>query len=184
MRGRKNRQNKPSIVSAGDVILKRMSFDGSLATGAGTSIAVDTFTSGYVQSAPATEWASFAARYQQYRVREVRLTLKTTQPVQTASVSHSQLYMGDHLGSSVPSTPEQLLSDENVKVVATYKDARYVATWAKNPNARLWNPTSAVIPTANQFAISVATPASPALTTATTYYGYVVEWLVELRGSQ
>lgn len=183
-KGGKRRQNT-RIMAAGDIILKRFSLEGSvLGTGAGTGIAIDTFTSGYVQSAPATEWASFAARYQQYRVREIRLSLRAVNPVQSATVAHSQIYLADHLGSSVPSTPAQLLSDENVRSSPTWKDITYMTTWARNPNARLWNPTSAVIPTANQFAVSVGSASLPVLTTATTYFAVVVEWLVELRGSQ
>jgi len=174
-----------SIETAGDQIVKRMTYSGaSLATGAGTAVAVSNFTSGECQSLPATEWASFAARYQQYRVRALRVRGKAINPVQTATITHSVLYRGDYIGTSIPGSAAQVLSDENVQESCTCKDFSDVVTWARNPNARLWNPTSALIPAANQFAWVCASAPTPALTTATTYYAVVVEWEVEFRGSQ
>jgi hypothetical protein len=172
------------LSNAGDQIVKRMSFPLTLATGAGTVIPITSVSSTGCQTAPATEWASFASRYQQYRVRAIRVTGKTVQPVQTATVSHSVLYRGDYIGGSVPGTAAQVLSDERVKFVGTDKDFTDVVTWKKNPNAKLWNPTSAAIPSANVFSWVCASPALPALTTATTYYALVLEWEVEFRGSQ
>jgi hypothetical protein len=185
-----SRKNKTQAFSkamsnAGDVIVKRLTLPAlTLATGAGTSIPVTVYKSGDVQSVSATEWASFAARYQQFRVRAIRVRGKATQPVQLATVAHSTLYQGDFIGSSTPSTAVQIFSDEHVKETATYKDFTYVATWSRNPNAKLWNPTASTPASANQFAIAVASPATPALTTATTYYAVTEEWEVEFRGSQ
>jgi hypothetical protein len=186
MKPRRNKGVSRSVESAGDQIVKRMTLSGlTLATGAGTAIGVTNIvTSAFVQSNPAAEWASFASRYQQYRVRAIRVRGKATQPVQTAAVSHSVLFRGDFIGTSAPASAAQVLSDENSKEVSTNKDFEDVVTWQRNPNARLWNPTNAAIPGANQFAWTVASPATPALTTATTYYALVVEWEVEFRGSQ
>jgi len=174
-----------SIESAGDQIVKRMTYPGeTLATGAGTGIAVTSFSSGTVQSLPATEWASFAARYQQYRVRALRVRGKAINPIQDATHTHGVLVRGDFIGSSGPATGAQVLSDENAKEACTCKDFEDLVTWQRNPNARLWNPTSAVVPAANTFSWVCATIATPALTTATTYYAVVLEWEVEFRGSQ
>jgi len=182
------RQNRPgafAIASAGDQIVKRMTVPlGAYATGAGTALPVLTVASSLVSIFPATEWASFAARYQQYRVRAIRVTGKATQPVQTATVSHTALYRGDYLGSATPTTSAQVLSDENVKIVDTNKDFRDIVTWVRNPNAKLWNPTSAAIPGQNVFSWVAASEVSPPLTTATTYYAIVAEFEVEFRGSQ
>lgn len=188
MGSRNPRSNRPgsfAISNAGDQIVKRMTYPfGPYATGAGTALPVQAVTSGGVQSIPATEFASFAARYQQYRVRAIRVTGKAIQPIQTATVSHSSLYRGDYLGIAAPATVTQVLSDENVKIVDTHKDFRDVVTWVRNPNAQLWNPTSAVIPAQNQFAWVAASESNPPLTTATTYYAISIEWEVEFRGSQ
>jgi hypothetical protein len=189
-RGRRKTSNNNgmgafTISNAGDQIVKRVTLPGIvLATGAGTVIPVLNIPSSDCQSAPASEWASFAARYQQYRVRAIRVTGKAIQPVQTTAVSHSVLYRGDYIGSAAPTTSAQVLSDENVKQVCTNKDFVDVVTWKKNPNARLWNPTSAAIPVANTFSWVAASPSTPVLTTATTYYAVSAEWEVEFRGSQ
>jgi len=182
---RKTQKRAFAISSAGDQIVKRFSLPNLvLATGAGTVIPVTSILSGDVFNDPATEWASFKARYQQYRVRAIRVTGKATQPVQTATVTHGVLYRGDYIGSSAPATNAQVLSDENVKLVATDSDFVDVVTWARNPNAKLWNSTGAAPPNANLFAWTAASATTPALLTATTYYALVVEWEVEFKGSQ
>jgi len=181
------RRNNPQgafLSNAGDQIVKRMTAPAiAITTGAGTAIGVFPVSSASVESS-ASEFASFAARYQQYRVRAIRVTGKATQPVQTATVTHGVLYRGDFIGSATPATPAQVLSDENVKQSATNKDFADIVSWARNPNARLWNPTSAAIPTANEFSWVCASAAAPVLLTATTYYALSVEWEVEFRGSQ
>jgi hypothetical protein len=186
-RGRGARRNPPpfrGLSSAGDQIVKRITQTALiLATGAGTTIPVTSFSSTDAQTG-GVEFTSFATRYQQYRVRAIRVRGKAIQPVQTATVTHSTLHAGDYIGASGPASDAQVFSDENVKEFATYRDFTYVATWRKNPNAELWNPSNAAVPLANRFAIAVSTPATPPLTTATTYYSVSVEWEVEFRGSQ
>jgi hypothetical protein len=186
--GRRNKSTKGAfsqMSKAGDQIVKRMTLPAQgLATGAGTVIAVTAIQTGQVQSVPATEWASFAARYQQYRVRAIRVTGKATQPVQLATVLHSALYRGDYIGVAAPGTSAQVFSDENVRQCDTHRDFVDIVTWSRNPNAKLWNPTSAIIPTANVFAWVGASATTPALTTATTYYALSIEYEVEFRGSQ
>jgi len=179
---------------AGDCIVKRLTFPGTvLSTGGSTIIPVTSVTSSQVQSAPATEWASFSARYQQFRVRAIRVTGKAINPVEiiylqagtpVTALSHSVLYRGDYIGIAAPANSSQVLSDEMVKEVTTNRDFRDIVTWKRNPNAKLWNPTSASIPGANQYSWVCASPATPPLTTATTYYALILEWEVEFRGSQ
>jgi hypothetical protein len=163
----------------------------SVATTAGNVIAVTTSVkASQVQSGPATEWASFAARYQQYRVKAVRVRMTPVYPVSGPPVAsgqtgHSQLYVGDYIGSSVPTTAAQVLSDERAIVVSTFKAFTYTVTSKRNPNALLWNPTTAAVPSANDFGIAWASSTVAALLCASTiYYAYDVEWVVEFRGSQ
>jgi len=126
--GRKNKRKGggvprafAKITDAGDQIVKRITFGGSaLATGAGTAIPVTAVSTAAVTGG--AEWASFAARYQQYRVRAMRITGKATQPVQTAALAHSVLYRGDFIGSSTPGSVAQVLSDESVRQCATHAD--------------------------------------------------------------
>ncbi len=182
---RKKSQSGPfAFASGGDRVVKRLTYAGNLATGGGTSIAITSYTSGQVQSLPASEWASFAARYQQYRVRAIRVTGRAVQPSQTATITHGILYRGEYDNGAVPATVAAVVSDGGMKSNATHKDFVSTITWRGTPNAKLWNPTSAIVPTANQFAFVCASAASPALTTATNYYAVVVEWEVEFQGSQ
>jgi hypothetical protein len=179
-----NRRAAFVIRNAGDQIVKRITFPNStLATGAGTTIPITTISSSVAESS-GTEFASFAARYQQYRVRAIRVTGKATQPIQTATVTHSVLYRGDHIGISAPTSAAQVLSDENVRMCATNVSFTDIVTWVRNPNAQLWNPTSAALPVANAFSWSAVSADVPLLLTATTYYALSAEFEVEFRGSQ
>lgn len=190
MRRRGSKRDDPNTRSgfknsAGDVIRKRLTFTGSvLATGAGTSIPVTFVSSSSVQSLPALEWASFSARYQQYRVRAIRVTGLALNPVQATTLTHGSLYRGDFLGLSMPGSQAEVFADENVRTVSTHTSFQDVVNWNRNPNAKLWNPTSAGTPTANTFSWVVASSTVPALTTGTSYYSVLYEWDVEFRGAQ
>lgn len=186
MKRNKNNNNFASKRKVGDIVEKRFTLPATvLATGAGTTIPVTSITSAQVQSTPATEWSSFAARYQQYRVKSLKVIGKAINPVQSATISHSTLYMGDYISnSSAPASAAQVLADESIKIVGTDEDFTYLITWSGNPNAKLWTATVGTPAGANQYAFVCASPATPPLTTATTYYSLVVEWIVEFRGSQ
>jgi len=167
----------------GDIIVKKLTLPGGvISSGAGGAIAVTTQPSGSVQSDPATEWASFAARYQQYRVRAFRIVNCPVNTVNTATINHGQLFISDSLGSSTPGSAAQILSDERAVIVSTAEKWVYVADWSRNPNAKLWNPTSAIIPTANTYSISLGSTAT--LSVNTPYLNVSYEYMVEFRGSQ
>jgi len=176
---------------AGDVITKRLTLPGAvISSTAGGLLAVNASAdSNLVQTGPASEWASFAARYQQYRVRALRLIMEPVfpgsgTPVGAAVVGHGPLYVSDYIGSSAPSTAAQVLSDERALVTNTSRKVDFTVDWARNPNAKLWNPTSAPPPTANTYGIAFAGHPSGPLTAATAYYTTTFEWVVEFRGSQ
>lgn len=190
--GKKSRRgsNIPRQIGAGDIILKKMTLSSqSIATTAGSIIAVTTsVTSSLVQSAPAAEWASFAARYQQYRVKSVRIRCSPCFPAcstPAVGTGHSQLYVSDYIGTGAPTSAAQVLSDESSSCHSTSKSVSYTASSRRNPNALLWNPTTAAIPAANQFGISWASSTvATMMAAATPYFSYDVEWVVEFRGSQ
>jgi hypothetical protein len=186
---RRNGGPPRTIGGAGDQIVKRMSFTGTtstLTTGAGTAIGITSIPSDPSGSGPgaAFEWSSFSQRYQQYRVRKMRITGKALLPVQNTTQTHSILIRADYIGTSGPATVPQVLADEKAKFVATCQDFVDVVTWARNPNAKLWNPTSASPPSANLFNWVCASFAANAMATATKYYQLVIEWEVEFRGAQ
>lgn len=178
--------------SEGDIIVKKMTLSSqAIACSAGAIIPVTTsVTSSLVQSAAAAEWSSFAARYQQYRVRKVRVRAFPTSRVNGLNsagqdVSLSSLYVADYIGGSAPTTAAQVLSDEGAKVVSTGDNFVFQADWRRNPNAKLWNPTNAAIPTANQFGIAWASSTLTGFMPANaTQFTYDVEWEVEFRGAQ
>jgi hypothetical protein len=186
-KNKKTIKNSFQISKAGDIITKRLTLPSLVLTttgGAGTNIPVTTFSSALVQSSPATEWASFAARYQEYRVKALKVIGKAIAPIQDVNYSHSTLYMGDFSIGAGPATFSQVLSDENVKLVGTHQDFVNLVTWKKNPNAKLWTSTANAIPALSQFAACFASTSTPPLSAITVYYSVTLEWLVEFRGSQ
>jgi len=179
----------PRVFGEGDIVTKRMTLPGPFLSSNGANvIPVTTFTAAQVQSAPASEWASFAARYQQFRVEFVRLILEpvfvSSAAPNNADLGHGSLYVADYIGTAAPGSPAQVLSDEGAIVTSTARRLDARTTWRRNPNAKLWNPTGAALPVANSFGIAVATSPALALEATTTYYTVTQEWLVQFRGSQ
>lgn len=168
-----------------DIIVKRMTIPSQqLSSSAGGIIGVNEITAAMAQSNPASEWASFSARYQQYRVRSVKLVASPRYPAATPSNGHSQLYVSDFIGTAAPTSAAQVLSDERAKAVSTSRPFEYMVTWNRNPNAKLWNPTSAALPQANSYGISVCSSANASMPVSTVIFDTYYEYEVELRGSQ
>jgi len=177
------RPNVPRSFGAGDTIIKMMSFpEAGFTASAGGAIVVTSVDTTAVQSTPATEWASFAARYQQYRVRSVMLKFTPANVSTFTGVGCGRIFVADYIGTSVPATAAQVLSDERSRIHDNMKEWTFVTTHVRNPNADLWNPTSAIIPAANSYAIVLASPADYGATQAIGFL--TVRWMVELRGSQ
>jgi len=187
--GGRYRKNKgQGINGSGDVVVKRLTIPGGqITTTAGSVIAVDTSTKASTL-ASATEFSSFAARYQQFRVRSVRLILEPCWPGSSSpsptTFTHGCLYVGDYIGNSPPGSAAQVLADERAVVVNTSKRVDYLVDWSRNPNAKLWNPVGAAMPTANDYAIAFVSNTSAVLSPSTVYYLKVTELVVEFRGSQ
>jgi len=174
-----------------DIIVKRMTIPNQavVAATAGNIIALDvSTTAAQVQSVPASEWASFAARYQQYRVRRVKMTLlpcnNVSYVVAAVAVVHTSMYSGDFIGASAPTTAAQVLSDEKARISSTAKPLIYTVDWSRNPNARLWNPTNAALPVANSFGVAFASSTQAILAANANYFTKSTEFEVEFRGAQ
>jgi len=170
----------------GDMLTKRITSPPAagvqnISSSAGGTISVVSVNSASVING--TEWASFAARYQQYRVRAIKLTIRPVYPVNTATVNHGVYYVSDYIGSAVPTSGAQVLSDEQGSTFDTNNSFTFAADWSRNPNAKLWNPTTAAPPTANQFGIAIGSPTG-LLSVSTTYGYWTSEFVVEFRGSQ
>lgn len=149
---------------------------------AGGAIAVTSFPASAVQALPATEWASFAARYQQFRVRSVTLKFVPANNVSIAGVGDGRVFVSDYIGTAVPTTAAQVLADEHCRIKTAMKPWQFTTTWKRNPNAKLWNPTSAALPVANNYSIVIASPVDFAAAQPIGFITY--HWVVEFRGSQ
>jgi len=175
----------PRSFGAGDIIFKRMTIpNGSLSSNAGQIVPVTTYSNSLVQSNPATEWASFASRYQQYGVVVMRIHLTAVAVVNLSTENINQMYISDYIGTSAPTSAAQVLSDEKAKIWSSSKDLSFVTSWVKNPNAKLWNPTSASIPTANQMGIAIASGTTALFFASSPVFTYSIMFDVEFRGAQ
>jgi hypothetical protein len=180
------------ISSEGDIIVKKLTYNVQyLLNGAGV-LPVTTINTAQVESDPASEWSSFAARYQQYRVKALSLTGYFVMPNGSSigNPNGSPIVLCDYLGSSAPSSATQIVSDERSEIrgIASVNGSLmfvFETDWFRNPNAKLWNPTSAATPTANSYGIAFAShpQAVDGTTNAVSIVGTVC-WLVEFRGSQ
>jgi hypothetical protein len=167
----------------GDVITKRLTFNGAYSTSGASILGVQLISSSSVESDPAAEWASFAARYQQYRVKALSVTF-------VMSGQCTPYVVSDYIGTSTPSSAAQIISDERC-VVRSYQGIQggtmfvFETDWNRNPNAKLWNPTSASLPSANTYGIAFAShPQAVAPGGSTLIFQTTTAWLVEFRGSQ
>ncbi len=173
-----------SLAPGGDIIVKRISlFAGALSTSAGGVIPVTNYAAGDCTSG--AEWSAFSSRYQQYRVKAMRVTFTPLWPRSAiAGSNHFSLAVSDALGGAYPSTAAQVFSDERARLVMSCDRFVATATNSKNPNALLWNSTSLTMPLANNFSVAVASTPSTTLGGAAQVFSVSQEWIVEFRGSQ
>jgi hypothetical protein len=189
-RGQRGASRQNNMQRDGDILVKKLTLPrASLSTTAGGIIPVTTYDAGLVQSVPASEWASFAARYQQFRVRSLQMILEPRYPFTTAAPSgggtgHGALYASDYIGTATPGSAAQILSDEGSLVTNTCKRVVFTVDWMRNPNAKLWNPTSAALPSANTYGVAVSSSPNSVMAVSTAFYDVQLEWIVEFRGSQ
>jgi hypothetical protein len=175
------------LAYAGDVITKRLTNTNSYVV-TNSVLGVQLKSTSTVQSDPAVEWASFAARYQQYRVKALSVTFFF---MGYNYVQASPYVISDYIGTAVPGSSAQIISDERCVVRASGGQNGstmfvYETDWTRNPNAKLWNPTSAVIPAANTYGIAFASHPQAVAASGTNVPQLVTTdaWIVEFRGSQ
>jgi hypothetical protein len=95
------------------------------------------------------------------------------------------MYFADFIGTSLPTSAAQVLSDERCRIVSIGDKVVITSTWLRNPNAKLWAPTSAAVPAANSYGVAFASATNAGILTALAdYYTITVLFDVELRGSQ
>ncbi len=170
-----------SLGSSGDIIQKRMTYAGLITSSGAGAINLSSFDTNLVQSA--SEWSSFATRYQSYRVHGMKVTFMALHPtVDPAATAHGVLYTSHSITSNGPSSNAQVLSGEHSIKKPTWKNLSTVVDWRVNPNAKLWTSTSSNIPVDNRFQVNYGSPSTFA--NSVNYYWYVIEFIVELRGTE
>jgi len=140
--------------------------------------------SGLVTSA--TEFASMATRYQEFRVLAMKLhwVPRFGQANESCAVAESGQPVGCvFIGGVAPSSVAAFLACDGFKVAtSTSKHLMLEVDSRVNPNAKFWAPSSASPPAANQFGICVRHPGTcPANLNNTNAIDYYVEFVVQWR---
>jgi hypothetical protein len=176
-----------SLEYRSDTLVRRMSTTRLVSTTAGSIVAVTTdIQSDFCFSFPSTEWASYAARFGQYRTIAMTVTFFPcdTTPPGGVNTSASMFIVSDFIVTTVPTTVSGLIADRSSKCVSTTRQFKYKSTWNRFPNARLWTPTSTAIPAANRYGIAYATYSNATvLTPAAPLYVVLIEHEVEFSES-
>jgi hypothetical protein len=137
-----------------------------------------------------TEFASYAARYSEYRIKRMRMhfiaTHPTNVPTATDTADHGAIFVGQSEQGPVVGSGQQVMSLFKRQVHPTSQSFIFHSDWSQNPNAKLWNAVGAIVVAANNFSIQWGTPAfaNNAVVASTDYYSCFLEWDVEFRGQQ
>jgi hypothetical protein len=162
---------------------------GVISSTAGGIIAPTAVSSGFVFT-NGTEFASYAARYSEYRIRAMRMYFMachpTNVPTATTTADHGAIFVGQSEQGPVVGSGQQVMSLFRRRVISTSKSFIAHADWSRNPNAQLWNAVGAIVVAANNFSIQWGTPAfaNNAIVASTDYYSCFLEWDVQFRGQQ
>lgn len=182
---RQLRSARPFIRTAGDILTKRMTVGSQvLMTSAFGIIPVTTnLQSDQCSQFPSTEWASYSARFGQYRVKSMTLRFRPCFTVNSVATNLlSVMYFSEFSSTSIPTSAAQIIADSKFRMCSTGKEINYTATWARNPNAQLWNPTSAAIPAASRYGVAFCSHTNVNLLPINTIiYTYLMEFEVELK---
>lgn len=160
---------------------------GVITSTAGGVIAPTAVSSGFVFT-NGTEFASYAARYSEYRIKAMRMHFMACHPAQvpTATITgdHGAIFVGQSEQGPVVGSGQQVMSLFRRKVHSTSKSFVAYADWSRNENAKLWNAVAAIVPAANNFSIQWGTPtfANNAIVASTDYFSCFLEWDVQFRG--
>lgn len=139
---------------------------------------------------PSGSWASYAARYGQYRVREMAIhckpTLKTNSCIGVAPYNLlSVMYFSEFQSTNIPTSAGVICADSKFKQFSTGSSFTYKANWDRNPNAKLWSPTNAAIPVDRRYGIAYCSHTNVNLLPVNTIlYCFTMEFIVEFADPQ
>jgi hypothetical protein len=148
-----------SIEFGADTLVRRFTIGSQVVSTNGFGIVPVTtnFQSDQCSQFPSSEWASYAARFGQYRVLKFSMHLRPTMPVNSGVIATnllSSMYFSDFMSTTIPTTAVGIVSDRSFREFSTGRAIVYQTTWARNPNAKLWTPTSTAIPATSRYGIA------------------------------
>jgi len=162
--------------------MKRLTYPNlSLISTAGGVIATSYNSS---QCNNASEWTSFSVRYQEYRVKAMKVTLRPVYPSSQVGIVHTSVAIDQYAQNAAATTFASVVSGERSKILGSNDTISMSCDWDKNPNAKLWTLCTSTVPVANSYGINLCTPTTPLLTASTTYFAVDIEYLVEFRSAQ
>jgi hypothetical protein len=175
-----------SLNPSTDVITKRFTIGNqTITTSAFAIVNVTTnVQSDQCSQFPSTEWASYAARYQQYRVKSFKVTFFPTQVVNTIATNFiGVLYTSKFISTNIPTSAAMIIADNESRCFSTNKQFSYTCTWDRNPNAKLWSPTNAAIAADRRYGIAWCSNTNVNILQANSIlFVYNQEFEVELEG--
>jgi len=173
------------------VFTRKMVLVSTIATSAGGFISSQNVNSGSVTSS--NGWSNFSSRFQQYRVRAIRIRLVPIVDMTTAVTAGggavtphpTALMFANYKGGINYSNYSELCAGTNAKLFNGRETViEYAVDWRGNGEARLWSDTNAAIPTSQLFGIQYQdTGIAPASAASTSYFRQITEWEVEFTTS-
>jgi hypothetical protein len=92
----------------------------------------------------------------------------------------SVLYFSDFQSTNIPTTSGQICADSHFRQFSTRESFTYSTSWDRNPNAKLWAPTSAAIPATQRYGIAFCSHTNVNLLPINTIiYCFTMEFIVE-----
>jgi len=171
---------------------ERVTLPTTLSTSAGGFIPATQITSDGCRGA--TEWASFAARYTQFRVKSMRIRLIPIVDATTAVTAGGGAVTPHPTGLCFAQYAEGLGYGNYAGVYAgagaklfngSERIIEYAFDWRGNPDAKLFSATNAAIPTSQIFGVQFQdSGVAPASAVSTVYYRLYTDWEVEFKFSQ
>jgi hypothetical protein len=170
-------------------IRRRLTTNGTLSTSAGGFISANNVTTDAARGA--SDFASFQARYLQFRVRAFRLRLVPLVDVTTAVTAGGGavtphptcLAFAAYRGANTYTSFASVLSGASGKFFnGRERVIEYIVDWQLNPDAKLWSDTNAAIPVEQRYGIQYQdTGTAPASSASTAYYRFVYDFDVEFQ---
>ncbi len=158
--------------------------EASVSTGAGGVIALQTLANAASVSAT-PDFSSMAVVYSTYRVKAMRVTLLPIMP--NAVYNGATFYYAPSVvavfpscANTVPTTFQQALDVNGVKLLSGFKGGVVMTSWLGDPDAHLWTGTGSAIGSNEQFLISCIGTALTA-TVNNPVFRCIPEYLVQFR---